>query len=305
VDRIIDAHSHLGDILYPSGGSLIGKTGVAPAPAFDSIAISERGLHRDPLGIGKVVYSLMRRWITRAERARNRTATLENFARSMQGAGVTDSVCLPLPPHVTFADLKSAATELPAVIPFTGIDFSKDEDPGPALEVDVKNGARGLKLHPIIQNVSLAGKQIEAAVRAFSAYRLPVLFHCGVSSYYLGDERKKETPRYGEIHDAAALVRAFPAVRFIAGHAGLFEVRDVMSLLGGCPNVWVDTSIQSVSRVRQLISTFGPDRVLFGSDWPFGNRPPAVEIVKRACRGDKGLERRIFFENAAELLGVD
>jgi predicted TIM-barrel fold metal-dependent hydrolase len=54
-----------------------------------------------------------------------------------------------------------------------------------------------------------------------------------------------------------------------------------------------------------LISTFGPDRVLFGSDWPFGNRPPAVEIVKRACRGDKGLERRIFFENAAELLGVD
>ncbi len=305
MERIIDAHSHLGDILYPSGGSLIGKTGVGPAQGFDPIAIWERSLYRNPIGTGRVVSPLMRRWIAGAEQARNRTATLENFARSMQDAGVTDSVCLPIPPHVSFADLQCAAAKLPAVIPFTGIDFAKDEEPGPALAADVKNGARGLKLHPVIQNVPLSGKRTEAAVRAFSAYDLPVLFHCGVSSYYLGDERKKETPRYGEIHHAAALVRAFPAVRFIAGHAGLFDVRDVMRMLGAFPNVWVDTSFQSVSAVRRLVSTFGPERVLFGSDWPFGNRPPAVEVVKRACRGDKGLERRIFFENAAELLGLD
>ena len=58
----------------------------------------------------------------------------------------------------------------------------------------------------------------------------------------------------------------------------------------------------SVATVRELMATFGPEKVLFGSDWPYGNRPPAVAIVKAACRGDRGLERRIFFENAAELL---
>jgi predicted TIM-barrel fold metal-dependent hydrolase len=43
---------------------------------------------------------------------------------------------------------------------------------------------------------------------------------------------------------------------------------------------------------------------MFASDWPFGNRPPAFRIIKKACRGDKALERRIFYENAADLLGI-
>ena len=78
----------------------------------------------------------------------------------------------------------------------------------------------------------------------------------------------------------------------------------MIEMLSGCSNVWVDTSFQSVATVRKLIATFGPERVLFGSDWPFGNRQPAVAIVKAACRGDRRIERRIFFENAAKLLGM-
>jgi predicted TIM-barrel fold metal-dependent hydrolase len=179
-----------------------------------------------------------------------------------------------------------------------------EKDPGRAFEADVEAGARGLKLHPIIQNVPLTSERTLAAVQAFSAHGLPVLFHCGISSYYFGEERKKEQPRYGEIRYAADLVRTFPSVSFIAGHSGLLQVRDVLKLLGGCGNVWVDTSSQSVAMVRRLITTFGPERVLFASDWPYGNRPPAREIVKHACGGDEGLERRILFENAAELLGL-
>ncbi len=78
-----------------------------------------------------------------------------------------------------------------------------------------------------------------------------------------------------------------------------------MQLLAPLPNVFVDTSFQSPERVRQLVAAFGAERVLFASDWPFGNRPPALAIVRAACRGDRGLERRILFENAAELLGID
>jgi hypothetical protein len=189
-------------------------------------------------------------------------------------------------------------------VPFTGVDYAFDVDPGPALDADVAAGARGLKLHPIIQNVRLTSPRTRAAVAACARHDLPVLFHCGVSSYYLGSDRKREQPRYGAIADAAALVRDFPRVRFIAGHAGLFEVRDVMRLLAGLPNVSVDTSVQSIATVRELIATFGPERVLFASDWPYGNRPPALAIAKAACGGDRGLERRILFENAAELLGI-
>jgi predicted TIM-barrel fold metal-dependent hydrolase len=303
VDQIIDAHGHLGDILEPGGGALIEKIGVVKERVHDPVVISERRLHAGSVVLGKISYRLLGHRVTRAERARNATATLENLARSLDGTGIAHAVALPVPPYVTFADLAKAAAKEPRVVPFTGVDYTQTGDPGPALDAAVAAGARGLKLHPIIQNVPLTGPQTHAAVEAFACHDLPILFHCGISTYYLGKQRRRERPRYGAIRDAAALVRDFPQVRFIAGHAGLFEVRDAMKRLGGLPNVWVDTSFQSVATVRELVATFGPDKVLFASDWPFGERPPAVEIARAACRGDRGLERRIFFENAAELLG--
>jgi hypothetical protein len=304
VEPIIDAHSHLGDILELGGGELISKRGVVKQRVYDPIERSERDLHAGPIALGRLLHRLAGRWVTRAERARNATATLENLAHSLDATGISHTVALPVPPYVTFADLAPAAAQDPRVIPFTGVDYTRGEDSGPGLDADVAAGARGLKLHPIIQNVPLTSTATRAAVEAFAVHDLPVLFHCGISSYYLGADRAREQPRYGAIPDAVALVRDFPRVRFIAGHAGLFEVREVMALLGGLPNVSVDTSIQSVATVRELIATFGPERVLFASDWPYGNRPPAVAIAKAACRGDRDLERRIFYENAAELLGV-
>ncbi|MDH3214604.1 MAG: amidohydrolase [Myxococcales bacterium] len=304
MDDIIDVHGHLGDILYPGGGRLIDRRGVTRQPVFDPTARSEAMLHRDPLGLGKLGYTLFARAITRAERARNATATLENFRRSLDEARIRHAVCLPVPPHVTFADLRRAADEDPSVVPFTGVDYTREGDPGAEFAEHVRAGARGLKLHPIIQKVPLTSPATRAAVEAFAPHELPVLFHCGISSYYLGSERSRQEPRYGAIHYAARLVRDFPGVRFIAAHSGLFEVKQVMQQLGGLSNVWVDTSFQSVARVRQLIGVFGRERVLFASDWPYGNRPPALEIVRRVCGGDRGLERRILFENAAELLRI-
>jgi hypothetical protein len=302
VDRILDVHGHLGNILEAGGGALIGKHGVVKRRVIDPVSLSERGLHAGPPALGKLLYRLGRRWVTRAERARNATATLENLARSLDASGISHTVALPIPPYVGFDDLARAAAEEPRLLPFTGVDYTRDGDPRPRLDADVAAGARGLKLHPIIQNVPLTSSRTRAAVAAFARHGLPVLFHCGVSSYYLGRDRARERPRNGAIQAAVELVRDFPQVEFIAGHAGLFEVREVIALLAGFPNVAVDTSFQGVGTVRELIATFGPERVLFASDWPFGNRSPALAIAKAACAGDLGLERRVLFENAAERL---
>jgi predicted TIM-barrel fold metal-dependent hydrolase len=53
------------------------------------------------------------------------------------------------------------------------------------------------------------------------------------------------------------------------------------------------------------MKTFGPDRVMYASDWPFGMRSPHMSTVRIACRGVRTLENRLFFENAAELLELD
>lgn len=303
---IIDVHSHLGDILYENGGALIWKTEVKKEFILDLVTLSEWGLHNTIAGFEDFFYKRFGSMVTRAERARNATATLENMRKSMDESGVTKTVCMPIPPYVTFDDLAAAAARDNGVIPFTGIDFSKSDLIEKSLARDVANGARGLKLHPVIQKEPINSPRTLQAVEEFAQYKLPVLFHCGVSEYYLGTEKTtRQNPSNGEIKHTVDLVAAFPNVDFIAGHAGLFQVRDVMSLLGGYKNVYVDISFQSPGTIRELVDVFGPEKVLFASDWPYGNRPTAVKAVRKACQGDRILEDLIYYQNAARLLNME
>lgn len=154
------------------------------------ISHSEMILHSGfPKAIEEWLYYKLYPLVTRASRARNATATLENMRQSMDEAGVTSSACMPIPPYLTFDDLRKAQEKEPRVITFTGVDYTKDDDIQSTLNEDVKQGAKGMKLHPIIQRAPLNSKKTFEAVEAFSAHGLPILFNCGVSSYYLDPEK--------------------------------------------------------------------------------------------------------------------
>ena len=164
--EIIDIHTHLGDILYDGGGELIDKKGVRKRMMLDLVSISEFLLHPD---FGGAVYeSPLFSLVAKASRARNDTATLENMKRNMDRYGIQMSACMPIPPYVTFDDLKRAAGKDKRIIPFTGVDFTREYDVDKALAQDVANGARGMKLHPIIQCISLDDPRVFCAVEALS-----------------------------------------------------------------------------------------------------------------------------------------
>jgi predicted TIM-barrel fold metal-dependent hydrolase len=305
---IIDFHSHLGDILSPNGGKLIFQTGIEPV-SEDLISGAEENLYRTPQDsqatTDAAAASAMMDLVTEAARSRNCSATLENWQRSLDEADIQMAVCLPIPPYLTFEDLKRARELDARIIPFSGVDFTRQHNIELSLQQDVNQGAKGIKLHPIIQNLPLHDIRIHEAVEAFAPHNLPILLHCGTMSYYLGEEKEtRQTPAYGEVRYTQKLVSDFPTVSFVIGHAGLFEVQEVMERLGEFKNVWADISFQSPENVTELISIFGPDRVLFGSDWPFGNRPPMKTIVREVCRGDRSLEKMIFWENAVRLLRI-
>jgi hypothetical protein len=302
MDKIIDAHSHIGNNLYPHGGRIIEKKGITKKRIVDVISIFQFFLNRD-FGLHNHQTKFMKKQLVASEKERNFLATRENMRKSMDDAGVDFTVCLPVSTFfVPFSDIKSAAEKDPGIIPFTGIDHTKEYDFDASFAENVAAGAKGLKLHPILQRISLTDKRTFNAVEAFAPHKLPVLFHCGITSYYFGEDEKWEKPEYGAIHYAQKLVEAFPNVNFIAGHAGAFNIDDVISMLCQYKNVWVDTSLQSPENVKKLIKTFGPERILHGSDWPFTSRRISIKIVKKACHNDQSLERKIFFENAAELL---
>ncbi len=303
---IIDIHSHLGDILNPKGGELINKKGIKKQPVKDVIDLFEKDSFRNLEeleifdGLDEDEVTIM---ITKSAQARNLTATLENMRRSMDHMGITKSVCLPVPPYVVFEDLKKAQQFDADIIPFSGVDFYREYDVEAALNNDVAQGAKGIKIHPIIQSTPLNSEKVFRAVEAFAPHGLPVLFHCGLASYYLGEDKdRRQVPEYGEIGYAKELVAAFPNVSFIAGHAGVRQIEDAIELLGEFNNVWVDISFQAPEKIVELVSVFGPERVLYASDWPWGNHAPTIKMVEEACRGDNALKRLIFFENATQLL---
>jgi uncharacterized protein len=211
-EKIIDMHIHLGNILYPGGAALIEERGISKDIRFDIITSSEKMLHFD-LGDKSMEKKIFGKWITLAERARNLTATRENMRRSMDEAGIVANAVMPIPPYVNFSDLAEAAQKDIGILPFTGIDFTQSSDDiDKHLAFDVAAGAKGLKLHPIIQKEKLTSAKTLSAIESFMHYGLPVLCHCGTSSYYPKNEYYMEEPSYGEIFYIRDLVRAFPRV---------------------------------------------------------------------------------------------
>ena len=302
--EIIDAHTHLGNVLYPRGKELIYQKNVIKEKVKDTQDLNELLLMRS-FGLGKLIYRLTLKTTILSQRARGMTATLENMQKSMSENKVSSNVIMPVAPYLTFEDLMEAKEKEPSILPFTSIDFTRDHDVAAKLKDDVEKGACGLKLHPIIQCQSLRDRPTMEALQAFQELQKPILVHTGPSSYYLGSESNLNRPEYGSISEIVYMVKTFPKIPFIIGHAGLFWISEIRKSLANCQNVWVDTSFQSPGNIRKLIKTFGADKVMYGSDWPWGSQKPHIKTVQVACKGDKALEEKVFSKNVKELLDLD
>lgn len=297
---IIDIHTHLGDLLYPNGGELITRKRVRKNVFLDPLAVKERLAWSAPI---RVPFPLPSRLVVLSGQVRNATGTVENMRRAMDKAGVDQCVALPIPPNVTFEDLLRAQELDDGVLAFTGLDFSRWEEADSIFANDVSRGAKGLKIHPILQKVPIDSPKTYAAVEAFAPFELPILFHAGECDYYWkGGEKSHSCPEYGDIAGLEPLVRAFPNVNFIVGHAGLGRVDEVIERFSQSPNVYVDMSFQTPEKVVRLIETLGVERVLYASDWPWGDMGRSISVVEKACAEDSMAARRVLSENAASLL---
>lgn len=307
---LIDIHSHIGNILYPFGGNLIFKTGIQFPPSSLIQLSDEKNLFRETF-TSALLNKLFPMLSINCERSRNAAATLENFQASLIDTNIELSVCAPIAPNNTYEDILKAHEADSRIIAFTSPDFTWNNIINNANSVkamqeklisDLRNGAAGVKIHPILQEVEADSDLVMQAVETISLYSKPVLLHAGKAEYYAPSEGKKKFTDYASIARIENLISTFPDVDFIVGHAGLGEIESVINLLPKYNNAYVDTSFQSPEAIRVLISIFGADRVLFASDWPYGLRKPAILAVKEACGDDISLQKAILYDNAKELL---
>ena len=151
---------------------------------------------------------------------------------------------------------------------------------------------RVLKIMPAIYQVHLTGPLAHQLVTLARELGLVVNIHSG-----------------SEIsHPLAigALCRRFPDVPVLMDHMGYREwVSDAIEAARDNPNLYLGTTISAFepSTIERAVHELGPERVVFGSNWPNLYADLAVEAIRRQRLGAEA-ESLILGGNLARILGI-
>lgn len=58
----------------------------------------------------------------------------------------------------------------------------------------------------------------------------------------------------------------------------------------------------SAELMQKGVQYIGEDKILFGTDYPFGTFKYSIQEVKRAFADDERIMNKVFYENAAKIL---
>ncbi|MBO0477419.1 amidohydrolase family protein [Vagococcus sp. DIV0080] len=296
--KIIDIHTHVGDIFHENR-NITFKTNIKKGDYEDPFVEVERSGYTKPLIVSD---QKEHQRLIDAGQYRVWECTLENFLIDMTESKVDYACLLPVLPNTSFEEYLAASKLDNRLLPFTCPDFSlKIPELEKKLELDLSRGARALKIHPILQNISLEDPKVEAAVEVFGKADLPTIFHVGENSYYGPDKNYPSNPEFGNPRYFYEFAPRFKNYPLIAAHCCLIA-EDFANNTKGLDNVYTDTTMCSAELMKKGVELIGEDKILFGTDYPFGTFKYSVEEVRRAFNDDERMLNKVFFENAAKLL---
>ena len=149
---------------------------------------------------------------------------------------------------------------------YPGMDGYEDE-----LDRMLELGLRGIKIHPDFQRLAIDDEHGIDTYRAIARRGLPVLFHMGDDRYDLSSPQRLTN-----------LLRRVPDLQVVAAHFGGWNIWP-QALAHPQPEcVLFDTSstlgMTDRDTVLRLIDQIGPERLLFGTDFPMWS--PQEELAR-------------------------
>jgi hypothetical protein len=192
---------------------------------------------------------------------------------------------------------KSIASD--RLVPFASV---HPDDPQALDQVDTlaREGIRGIKLHPYYQGFLLDEERLFPLYERIQARGLVLLCHTG---YDIAYERKPvaDPPRI------ARVAETLPGLKLVASHLGAWQDWDrVEQFLVGRP-VYLDVSCCHpqipAGQALRILRRHPPDRLLFGSDSPWGDQRATLQWLLSLGLGEERT-RALLFGNAARLLGL-
>jgi predicted TIM-barrel fold metal-dependent hydrolase len=181
-------------------------------------------------------------------------------------------------------------------------------------------GLSGMKLVPCMQHFYLNDRRLFPIYERAAQHKIPVLVHTGGDPVF-GREV------FGHPHDMDEVASAFPKLTVIMAHMGIPFFEETKQVMKRHPNVHtdisftvsfgdvhsfatrhgMDTSFLSPEFWRETVSSLvrevGPERVLFGSDFPFVRPAVALGACLALDLADREKEM-ILCENAKALLAL-
>jgi predicted TIM-barrel fold metal-dependent hydrolase len=223
-----------------------------------------------------------------------RQAALADLLKNEDSAGVEYAVIMPMPAHKpdNRALFETAGRERRAILC-----CQVNPNEGEAALREIRQSAtewsmRVLKIMPAIYQVHLTGPVASTLMASARELGLVVNIHSGSEiSHPLG---------------IGALCGRFPEVPVLMDHMGYREwVGDAIEAARDHPNLFLGTTIASFepTTIKRAIDALGPERIVYGSNWPNLYSDLAVEAIRRAGFGGEA-EALILGGNLARILGV-
>lgn len=136
-------------------------------------------------------------------------------------------------------------------------------------------------------------------------YDCPVIFHTGDT---LASAVRKPLLKYAQPLNLDEVAVARPKLKIVIAHSGYPWVMDAAEVTYKNKNVYVDISgwafgknfdPNNKRRIREMIDYVGPDKIIYGTDWPLVRMKDYLSFFKKAI--PKKYHQKIFYGNAKKL----
>ena len=206
------------------------------------------------------------------------TTNADTLLGEMAANSVSKAVVVAIDPYVpTDEVLKACGHRQDLLLPFGSVDTGRD-DYLDLFRHLLTLPISGIKYHADLQQLPIESPKMYAMMEVLASStvaHLPVYLHTGNFPIY----RPLDYPWEKALLE---LVSAFPSITFVCGHAGWDRPKSALKAALKLPNLYLETSWQPASTIRRLCEKVGPERLLFGSDFPLFSQKRALQNVRAA-----------------------
>ncbi len=206
----------------------------------------------------------------------------------------------------------SMSKEHPSLIPLVSLHPDMKEDTLILLKEYIALGAKGLKFHTGAQSFIPNHKNLQNVYEYCNKISFPILFHCGLTS-------KVITERNADLDMLLPVIENYRNIPIILAHMAEGNINDVLSLSQKYKNLYFDTSIvisgllcikrvhddcwQNDELVIDVIHKVGAQKIIFGSDYPFGS--PIHDVRRFLNMNISDAEKKLILgENTLRIFGI-